>query len=60
MNTTQEEFLKDLNQFIINHPHYKANEGSVNDYPEEDETEYVIHDVDGDYEKVQIKVIGIA
>lgn len=59
---TQEQFLKELNQFITQHPYYIANEGTFTEHlPQNpDAASYNISDPDGDYEEIKIRIIHIA
>jgi len=60
MPKSQKQFLTDLQSFITNHPHYKANEGIFDLMPREDQITAKIHDVDGDYEELHITIDLIA
>lgn len=53
---TQQQFLKDLQSFIKEHPHYKDNEGThkVSLYNGTDK--FSISDPDGNYEAIEIKI----
>lgn len=53
---TQEQFLKDLQSFILSHPHYKDNEGTFTEIQTEDLIKIQIQDPDGDYEEIQITI----
>ena len=58
--TTQEQFLNDLQQYILNHPYYKQSEGTHQPDTSNDRETFEIHDPNGDYERVTITIQGIA
>lgn len=57
---SQEQFLNDLTLFIKSHPHFINNDGEHQPLSEQDQIKYLIHDPDGDYEQIQIKIDLIA
>ena len=60
--TKQQLFTEDLDNFIKGHPYYKEHEDQDQSPIAEDidTTVYGLHDPDGDYEQIVIKVIHIA
>ena len=55
-NSTQQEFLTDLQEFITQHPHYIQNDGIRAENKYQNKETITISDPDGDYEQITITI----